>query len=148
MVFLSLNLFARARGPDEFWRKRKIFKLAAHFYGRRRNCYSMAIRGVHKALWQSTIGRRIKKQDMKELWETRATAATEEHGLTFNLLRVGLNRCSILLNRKTLADLAIWEPRTFKSLTDVAAARVKVDGHRNATNVSIPEHVMPGRLIE
>jgi len=29
MVFLSLNLLVRARGPDEFWRKRKIFKLAA-----------------------------------------------------------------------------------------------------------------------
>lgn len=29
MVFTSLALMVRARGPDEFWRKRKIFKLAA-----------------------------------------------------------------------------------------------------------------------
>jgi len=29
MVFLNLPLLVRARGPDEFWRKRRIFKLAA-----------------------------------------------------------------------------------------------------------------------
>lgn len=29
MVFLNLPLMVRARGPDEFWRKRRIFKLAA-----------------------------------------------------------------------------------------------------------------------
>lgn len=34
--------------------------------------------------------------------------------MTYPLFREGLTRCNILLNRKTLADLAIWEPRTFK----------------------------------
>jgi len=34
--------------------------------------------------------------------------------MTYPLFREGLARCNILLNRKTLADLAIWEPRTFK----------------------------------
>lgn len=29
MVFTTAVNFIRARGPDEFWRKRKIFKLAA-----------------------------------------------------------------------------------------------------------------------
>lgn len=29
MVFLSIANFVRSRGPDEFWRKRKIFKMAA-----------------------------------------------------------------------------------------------------------------------
>lgn len=29
MVFTSVINFVRCRGPDEFWRKRKIFKLAA-----------------------------------------------------------------------------------------------------------------------
>jgi hypothetical protein len=34
--------------------------------------------------------------------------------MTYPLFREGLTRCNILLNRKTLADLAVWEPRTFK----------------------------------
>lgn len=29
MVFTTVVNFIRSRGPDEFWRKRKIFKLAA-----------------------------------------------------------------------------------------------------------------------
>jgi hypothetical protein len=29
MVFLTALRLARARGPDEWWRKRKVFKLAA-----------------------------------------------------------------------------------------------------------------------
>lgn len=33
MVFTSVVRFIRSRGPDEFWRKRKVFKLASvnHF---------------------------------------------------------------------------------------------------------------------
>lgn len=89
MVFLSIVNFVRCRGPDEFWRKRKIFKLAAvstltccfltkssnyllylcfkHFYGRRRNCYSIAIRGVHRALQHATAGRQLRKIDVAEV---------------------------------------------------------------------------------
>lgn len=29
MVFTSLALFVRNRGPDEFWKKRRILKLSA-----------------------------------------------------------------------------------------------------------------------
>lgn len=29
MVFTSIVNFVRSRGPDEFWRKRKIFKLSS-----------------------------------------------------------------------------------------------------------------------
>nr|CAH7763813.1 unnamed protein product [Callosobruchus chinensis] len=64
MVFTTAVNFVRARGPDEFWRKRKIFKLAAHYIGRRRNCYSIAIRNVHRALVYATKGRQLKKDDM------------------------------------------------------------------------------------
>jgi len=32
MVFKTLALFVRNRGPDEFWRKRKILKLSAVRY--------------------------------------------------------------------------------------------------------------------
>ncbi|GFG34656.1 hypothetical protein Cfor_03070, partial [Coptotermes formosanus] len=114
MVFKTVALFVRNKGPDEFWKKRRILKLSAHFYGRARNCYSIAVRAVHRALVFATKGRKLKKQDMAALWETRITAGCEEHNMTYPLFREGLARCNILLNRKTLADLAIWEPRTFK----------------------------------
>ncbi|XP_012064169.1 PREDICTED: 39S ribosomal protein L20, mitochondrial [Atta cephalotes] len=148
MVFLSLNLLTRARGPDEFWRKRKIFKLAAHFFGRRRNCYSIAIKGVHRALIYSTTGRKLKKEDMKELREQRLGAATSEHGINFTILREGLTRCNILLNRKSLTDLAIWEPRSFKAITDIACTRAKQDHVKTKLNIQVPKNVIVRGLIK
>ncbi|XP_032679568.1 39S ribosomal protein L20, mitochondrial [Odontomachus brunneus] len=148
MVFLSLSLLGRNRGPDEFWRKRKIFMLAAHHMGRRRNCYSIAIRSVHRALQYCTLGRKIKKQDMKELREQRIGAATAEHGINMNILKEGLTRCNILLNRKVLADLAIWEPRSFKSLTDIACARAKQDHFTATSNIETPKNVFVRGLIK
>ena len=148
MVFLSLQLFVRSRGPDEFWRKRQILKLAAHFYGRRRNCYSIAIRNVHRALLKTTKGRQLKKEDMRELWETRINAATTEHGITLKTLFEGLSRCNILLNRKSLANLAIWEPRTFKCLSDIACAKAKLGGVQEVADTPMPESVMARDLVD
>ncbi|XP_029169700.1 39S ribosomal protein L20, mitochondrial [Nylanderia fulva] len=148
MVFLSLNLLARCRGPDEFWRKRKIFKLAAHYLGRRRNCYSLAIRSVHRALVFATQGRRLKKIDIKELREQRLQAATNEHGINFFTLKEGLTRCNILLNRKVLADLSIWEPRSFKALTDIACTRAKQDHLKCVVNNEVPQTVFVRGLIK
>ncbi|XP_076754437.1 mitochondrial ribosomal protein L20 [Xylocopa sonorina] len=148
MVFLSAQLFARSRGPDEFWRKRQIFKLAAHYIGRKRNCYSITIRNVHRALLKTTKARYLKKEDMKELWEARLDGAANEHGINLKILREGLSRCNILLNRKSLANLAIWEPRTFKSLSDIACAKSKLGGVKQVANNSMPESVIVKRLVD
>lgn len=43
MVFTTVANFIRARGPDEFWRKRKIFKLAAVSFTISRECYTLLI---------------------------------------------------------------------------------------------------------
>ncbi|KZC08703.1 PREDICTED: 39S ribosomal protein L20, mitochondrial [Dufourea novaeangliae] len=148
MVFLTARLFLRNPGPDELWRKRQIFKLAAHYIGRKRNCYSIAIRNVHRALLKTTLGRKLKKQDMRELWETRIEAASNEHGISFRTLLEGLTRCNILLNRKSLATLAVWEPRTFKCLSDVACAKTKLGGIKAVANNPMPENVISNRLVD
>lgn len=120
MVFTTLVNYVRARGPDEFWRKRKIFKLAAHYYGRPRNCYSVTIRAVHHALVYATRGRRLKKEDMRDLWISRITSGARQHGLEYQTFTENLMRNNIMLNRKSLADLACWEPRTFEALAKIA----------------------------
>ncbi|CAG9138524.1 unnamed protein product [Plutella xylostella] len=127
MVFLSITNFVRCRGPDEFWRKRRIFRLAAHYIGRRRNCYSIAVRNVHRALVYATKARKLKKEDMKDLWTTRITAACEQHNITYFTLKEGLDRANIMLDRKSLSDLASWEPRTFESLAAVAKQKMVAD---------------------
>lgn len=148
MVFLSAQLFVRSRGPDEFWRKRQIFKLAAHFYGRRRNCYRLAIRAVQRSLLYVTRARKLKKEDMKELWESRLHGASHEHGISLETLFEGLSRCNILLDRRSLANLSVWEPRTFKCLSDVACTKAKLGQVKSVTNNSMPKTVISKGLID
>lgn len=127
MVSPTLALFVRSKGPDEFWRKRRIFKLAAHFRGRKRNCYSIAVRYVHRALVYATKGRKLKKMDMAELWNKRVQAGCEQYGITLETFKETLSRNNILLNKKALADLAIWEPKSFESLVKLSRERAVVD---------------------
>lgn len=141
MVFLSVINFIRCRGPDEIWRKRRIFRLAAHYVGRRRNCYSVAVRNVHRALVYATKARKLKKQDMIDLWNTRITAACEQHNLTAFTLKEGLDRSNIMLDRKSLADLSAWEPRTFECLAAVAKKKVELDGFIDGTDYKRPTGV-------
>ncbi|EDW73080.1 uncharacterized protein Dwil_GK16834 [Drosophila willistoni] len=128
MVFLNIPLLVRARGPDEFWRKRRIFKLAAHYRSRTRNVYSFAIRSVHRALAYATKGRKLKKLDMTELWTTRVEAGCQQYGLPLEAFKEGLARTDVLLNKKMLADLAIWEPRSFEALVRISRERAAVEG--------------------
>ncbi|XP_072940322.1 large ribosomal subunit protein bL20m [Epargyreus clarus] len=132
MVFLTVSNWVRVRGPDEFWRKRRIFKLAAHYIGRRRNLYSVAVRNVHRALVYASYGRKLKKQDMKDLWNARITAACEQHNISPFTLKEGLDRSNIMLDRKSLSDLASWEPRTFECLAAVAKNKLDLDGFKDA----------------
>ncbi|KAH8257318.1 hypothetical protein KR038_007217 [Drosophila bunnanda] len=146
MVFLNLALMVRARGPDEFWRKRRIFKMAAHYRSRTRNVYSFAIRSVHRALAYATKGRKLKKLDMAQLWTTRVEAGCQQYGVGLEAFKEGLARSDILLNkyvspynvqphlfmyfifRKMLSDLAIWEPRSFETLVNISRERAAVEG--------------------
>lgn len=64
---------------------------------------------------------------MKNLWDARITAACEQHNITRFTLKEGLDRANIALDRKSLSDLASWEPRTFESLAAVAKERLRLD---------------------
>ncbi|KAK2509129.1 hypothetical protein MC885_006447 [Smutsia gigantea] len=66
---------------------------------------------------------RLKKRSMRTLWINRITAASQEHGLKYPAFIINLVKCQVELNRKVLADLAIYEPKTFKSLAALAQRR-------------------------
>ncbi|ESN92229.1 hypothetical protein HELRODRAFT_126544, partial [Helobdella robusta] len=101
-------------GPDKFWRVQQYLRLSWNFTGRRQNCYGLAMRYVHKALMYGTINRQAKKKNIRHLWQVRLNAASTEHNINGRDFLEGLARCNVLLDRKTLTDLAIYEPRTFQ----------------------------------
>ncbi|CAH3036564.1 large ribosomal subunit protein bL20 [Pocillopora verrucosa] len=115
----------RAPPPSRAIKRAKILALAKGFRGRSKNCYSIAIRRVHKALQYQYISRRLKKREMRALWITRINIATREHNVNYSNFINKMAQCNIQLNRKILADLAIHEPRSFKALSELAKSRLK-----------------------
>ncbi|XP_077168008.1 large ribosomal subunit protein bL20m [Paroedura picta] len=140
MVFLSPALWIRTRKTDRFWRKWEVLKNARHFRGRKNRCYTLAVRVVRKAWFYSTKARALRKSDMRTLWITRLTAAALEHRIKYHNFISGLYKCQVELNRKVLADMAIYEPKTFKSLAALAKRRGE-EGLVAATEGKEPEGI-------
>ncbi|QHS58922.1 50S ribosomal protein L20 [Chitinophaga agri] len=97
-------------------RRKKILKQAKGFYGKRKNVYTVAKNVLEKGLTYSYVGRKLKKRNYRQLWIARINAAARAEGLTYSEFIHKLSEKNITLNRKVLADLAMNEPATFKSL--------------------------------
>ncbi|XP_075543004.1 mitochondrial ribosomal protein L20 isoform X3 [Dermacentor variabilis] len=92
MVFLSaVSLGIKVKsGASKFWKRQRIFQLSANFYGRRRNCYRLAIRSVQKALLHSQAGRQAKRDGLQQVWMARTEAASLEHGISYEPFYINL----------------------------------------------------------
>ena len=97
-------------------RRKKILDQAKGFYGKRKNVYTVAKNIVEKGMTYSYVGRKLKKREYRSLWIARINAGVREEGLTYSEFIHRLNQKGITLDRKVLADLAMNEPETFKSL--------------------------------
>ncbi|XP_068096730.1 large ribosomal subunit protein bL20m [Hyperolius riggenbachi] len=123
MVFLSLSRWVRNRGPDRYWKVQEVLKHARHFRGRKNRCYSLAVRAVRRAFVYSTKARKVKPRLMRMMWITRITGALQEHGVKYSHFIRNLQKCQVVLNRKVISQMAIYEPKTFKSLAALSKRR-------------------------
>jgi len=97
-------------------RRKRILKQAKGFYGKRKNVYTVAKNIVEKGLTYSYVGRKLKKREYRRLWIARINAAVRAEGITYSEFIHMLNVKGIELDRKILADMAMNEPESFKSL--------------------------------
>ena len=82
----------------------------------RDSVYTVAKNVLEKGLTYSYVGRKLKKRNYRQLWIARINAAVRAEGITYSEFIHKLSEKKIDLNRKVLADLAMNEPATFKSL--------------------------------
>jgi large subunit ribosomal protein L20 len=99
-------------------RRKRILKQAKGFYGKRKNVYTVAKNIVEKGQTYAYVGRKLKKREYRQLWIARINAAVREQGLTYSVFINKLAVKGIELDRKVLADLAMNNPESFKSLVD------------------------------
>ena len=101
-------------------RRKRVFKAAKGFYGRRKNTITVANAAVDRSMQHNYVGRKLRKRNFRALWIQRINAACREHGITYSRFISGLLRAGIEIDRKVLADLAVKEPVAFKALVDQA----------------------------
>ena len=99
-------------------RRKKIFKQAKGFFGRRKNVWTVAKNAVEKAMLYAYRDRKTKKRNFRALWITRINAGARIHGMSYSQFMGKVKANNIQLNRKVLADLAANNPDTFKAVVD------------------------------
>lgn len=99
-------------------RRKKILKQAKGFYGKRKNVLTVAKNVVEKGMTYMFVGRKLKKREYRSLWIARINAAVRAEGMTYSEFINKLQKKGVELDRKVLADLAMNNPETFKSLVD------------------------------
>jgi len=110
------------RGVTTHARHKKVIKAAKGYRGRNSTNFRVAIEKVEKGLQYAYRDRRTKKREFRKLWIQRINAGARLNGLTYSTFMNGLSKAGIELDRKVLADLAVREPESFKSLVEQAQA--------------------------
>ena len=103
-------------------RRKRVFKAAKGFYGRRKNTITVANAAVDRSMQHNYVGRKLRKRNFRALWIQRINAAVREYGITYSQFIAALAKANIVVDRKVLSELAISEPAAFKALVEQAKA--------------------------
>ena len=110
------------RGVTARARHKKVLKEAKGYYGARSKVFRVAKQAVIKAGQYAYRDRRAKKRTFRALWIARINAAARECGITYSQFINGLKRASIEIDRKVMADIAVFDKDGFAQLVEKAKA--------------------------
>ena len=112
------------RGVTARARHKKIIAPAKGYRGRRKSVYRIAKQAVMKAGQYAYRDRRQKKRQFRSLWIARINAAAREVGMKYSTFMNGLKKAQIEVDRKVLADLAVFDKPAFAALAIQAKAQL------------------------
>ena len=108
------------RGVTAHAKHKKVLKQAKGFRGRRNSVFRIATQAVTKAAQYAYRDRRQRKRDMRGLWVMRINAAARMFGLSYSRMIHGLKLAQIDVDRKVLADIAVYDLKAFGTLAEQA----------------------------
>lgn len=110
------------RGVNGNKNRKKVLKLAKGYYGAKSKQFRVANEAVMKSQAYAFVGRKQKKRDFRALWITRINAAARINGISYSKLIHGLKNAGVMVNRKMLSELAIYNAEAFTNLVETAKA--------------------------
>jgi large subunit ribosomal protein L20 len=108
------------RGVTARARHKKVLDKAKGYYGARSRVYRVAKQAVTKAEQYAYRDRRQKKRTFRALWIVRINAAAREHGLSYSVFMNCMKKLAIQVDRKVLADIAVYDRAAFAALAEQA----------------------------
>ncbi|MEZ6070266.1 MAG: 50S ribosomal protein L20 [Pirellulales bacterium] len=102
--------------------KRRLFRKTKGYRGGRRNLVRSAKETLVRAGVYAFRDRRVRKREFRKLWIIRINAASRARGLRYSELINGLKKADILLDRKTLSEMAVSDPAGFDAVVEQARA--------------------------
>ena len=114
---------ARVKGALMTRKRRKnILKAAKGYWGAKSKHFKMAKQAVLKSGNYAFAGRKQKKRNFRKLWITRISAQAKVCGMNYSTLMHGLKLAGIDLNRKMLAEIAVYDKDAFAAICEKAKA--------------------------
>ena len=104
------------RGVTARARHKKVLNQAKGYYGARSRVYRVAFQAVIKAGQYAYRDRHQRKRQFRQLWIARINAASRQNGLSYSRFIDGLKRASVEIDRKILADIAVYDKGAFAAL--------------------------------
>lgn len=101
------------RGTKARTRRKRVLKRAKGFYGRRKSNFRRASEAVDRALAFSYKDRKKRPNKFRRLWIIRISAAVRQHDMSYSRFIAALSKSKIGLDRKSLAQLAVEDPKVF-----------------------------------
>ncbi|MFH1023357.1 MAG: 50S ribosomal protein L20 [Planctomycetota bacterium] len=111
-----------SRGPESLRKKKRTLKKASGFRGARHRLIRTAKETLVRSLVYSFRDRKKRGTELRRLWTIRINAAARARGMTYGRFIHGLKLAAVTVDRKMLADLAVFEPAAFDRLVEIAKA--------------------------
>lgn len=104
------------RGLASHKKHKKLLKLTKGHKGGRSKLVKQAKESLLHAGQYAFAGRRQRKRDMRSLWIVQLGNAVRAEGISYSKFVAALKAKNIILDRKTLADLAVNQFSDFKKI--------------------------------
>ncbi len=110
------------RGFKARKRRNKVLKRASGYYSANSRSYTIAREKNDRALVYAYRDRKVRKRQMRTLWIQRINAAVRQYGLNYSGFISALNKSSVQIDRKMLADMAVRDPQSFQAIVQNVAS--------------------------
>ena len=104
--------------------RKRLRRLTKGFRQSRHNLIRQSLVTLIRGRFYAFRDRRVNKRRFRQLWIVRINAACRSRGLRYGEFMAGLQRASVVLDRKSLADLAVHDPDTFTKIVELARSHV------------------------